>query len=43
MAEAAARAANDLADEDDPHMQALYADLKALESRMRDDDQPSTD
>ena len=41
ISEAAGRAADDLAEVDDPHRRELYADLKALEARMAGDDQPS--
>jgi hypothetical protein len=41
VAEAAGRAADDVAEEDDPQRRALYTDLRALEARMTDDDQPS--
>lgn len=34
VAEAAGRAADDLAEEDDPQRRALYTDLRTLEARM---------
>jgi hypothetical protein len=40
VAQAAGCAADDLAEKHDPHSRELYADLRALEARMTDDDQP---
>jgi hypothetical protein len=41
VGEAAGRAADDLAEDDNPHRREMHADLRALEARMTDgDDQP---
>ena len=40
VAEAAGRAADDLAEDDDPQRRELSADLRALEARMTDDQPP---
>ena len=43
IGEAAGRAADDLAEEDNPHRRDLYTDLRALEARMTDDEPPEAD
>lgn len=41
VAEAAGRAADELAEDDDPHRRDLSAHLRALEAHMTDEDQPA--
>lgn len=43
VAEAAGLAADDVTGEDDPHLRALYSDLRALEARMSEDDDQTPD